>query len=361
MKKYFIYFSIVLTVLVVSGQGCMSLDGETKIETSGPGGMFVSTDKGETWKIISSMPTVEGVKQLDTISVYRIVEDPADTKAMYWASRERGLFYSFDDGKSWQRPSAPVDSAFIYDVAIDPENRCSIYATNGRAVYRTDDCMRSWVEVYQEVRSADIITSVSFNPFKAHHIYITESNGDLLKSEDLGQHWSVVNRFGVDIRDVEFDAHKEGLVYIVTRSSGLFRSRDGGVTWDSTRATFNEYPGALTFRRFLIYPSKSDQIYWVSQYGVLVSRNAGDDWEPINLVTPPGSVDIYGFTVNPLNDQEIYYTGSIDYRSTFYRSVDGGKTWETRKLPSKQLPTVLRAHPENDGWLYMGFTIPPQD
>jgi len=79
------------------------------------------------------------------------------------------------------------------------------------------------------------------------------------------------------------------------------------------------------------------------------------------LVTPPGSVDIYGFTVSRSNDKEIYYTGTIDTKSSFYRSMDGGKTWETRKLPSKQIPTVLYAHPQNEGWLYLGFTIPPKN
>ncbi|PLX26167.1 hypothetical protein C0581_05155 [Candidatus Parcubacteria bacterium] len=357
MRKYLISFSLVFAVLLFTGQSCV-LGQDNKPKTTGPAGMFVSVDKGETWKVISSMPTVEGVKQLTSVNVYRVIEDPQDPKALYWASRANGLFYSFDDGKSWQRPSAPVNSSFIYDVAIHPEDRCTIYTTKARIVYKTEDCGRSWEEVYQEGRPADIITSVSFDPHDSHHIYLTETNGDLLKSTDLGKTWSVVNRFGVYVRDVEFDPNKNDLMYVVTREKGLRRSRDGGATWEDLSEKLKVYPGSLTYRRFLVYPSNPDQIYWVSKYGVLMSRNAGDDWEPINLVTPPGSVDIYGFTVSPLNDKEIYYTGSIDYKSTFYRSMDGGQTWETRRLPSGQLPTELRAHGENDGWLYLGFTNP---
>lgn len=360
MKKYYLFLTIALAVLVVGGAGCLSV-GDTGFRTSGPAGMFVSTDQGESWTMISTVPTVAGNENISNVSVYTLTEDPSDAKGLYWASRQHGLYYSFDNGRSWKQADAPIDSGFIRDVAVHPENKCIIYVSNGRQVFKTLDCARSWEEMYQEVRTSDNITSVAFDPHHIGDVYLTESNGDVLKSTDLGKNWKAVKRFEDEYaRYIKFDPVKPDLIYVAMRDHGLYRSKDRGATWVSLSDKLREYPGALEMKRFLIYPSRTETLYWVSEYGLLTSRNAGEDWESIDLVTPPGTVDIYGFTVNPLNDKEIYYTGTLDMKSTFYRSMDGGETWETRKLPSKQIPTALRAHPEEDGWLYLGFTIPPE-
>ncbi len=360
MKKYYFNLVIALAVLVIGGAGCLNV-GDSGFKTSGPAGMFVSTDKGESWTMISTIPAVDGNKNISNVSVYTLSEDPSDAKGLYWASRQNGLYYSFDNGKSWQQADAPINSGFIRDVAVHPENKCIIYVSNGRQVFKTEDCARSWDEMFKEVRAKDNITSIAFDPHHIGDVYIAESNGDVLKSTDLGKNWAAVKRFENEyVRHIKFDSNHTDFMYISTQEDGLYRSKDLGKTWESLKNKLKEYPGALEMKRFLVYPGKVDTLYWVSKYGILTSRNAGEDWEPIELVTPPGTVDIYGFAVNPLNDKELFYTGTLDMKSTFYRSVDGGKTWETRKLPSKQIPTVLRAHPENSGWLYLGFTIPPE-
>jgi hypothetical protein len=80
----------------------------------------------------------------------------------------------------------------------------------------------------------------------------------------------------------------------------------------------------------------------------------------MTLLTAPGSVQIYGFAVNPKNPNHMYYTATANNRSTFYRTVDGGQNWITKRLPSGQIPTALRVHPEQEDWVYVGFTIPPK-
>jgi len=361
MRKNYLYLFLLGVILIFGGASCdMSLAGEQGLQTSGPAGMFVSLDKGENWRPISSMPTIEGIKSLTGVSVYRLFTDPQDSSALYWGSRGDGLFYSFDDGKTWNRSVDPLSKGFIYSVAVHPKDRCTIYATNGRQVFKTEDCMRSWSEVFEEVRADVSVRTIAIDPFAEHYVYITEDNGDMLKSEDFGAHWSVVHRFGVVMRMIRFDTNEQGLIYAASKEHGVYRSKDGGATWEDLKKKLDPYTGALKFRNMLVHPNIAEKIYWVSEYGIMESRNAGEDWDAYKLVTPPGSTKIYGFTINPLNDKEIYYTGTVGSKSTFYRSVDGGKTWETRKLPSKQIPTALYVHPEHGDWVYVGYTIPPQ-
>jgi len=362
MTKKLLHFSVILSVVLFTGAGCLNVGG-AQPTTSGPSGMYLTANKGETWSAISAMPTNQGVQNLDSYSVFGLVEDTQDSQGLYWLSRESGLFYSFDSGASWKQSGVPFNASLVRSLTVHPKDSCTIYATNGRQVFKTVDCVRSWTEVFSEIRTTDSITAVAFDPFHPENIYVGESNGDLLKSTDAGRTWAVVYNFGGTsyIRDLSFDTNKDGLVFVSTLQNGLFRSKDSGATWTDLSLKLAEYPGSTDFRRFYIYPSKAEEIYWISKYGVLTSRNAGEDWEPLKLVTPPGSVDIYGFTVSRSNSKEIYYTGTIDYRSSFYRSMDGGKTWETRKLPSGQLPTVLYSHPNNDGWIYLGYTIPVEE
>jgi hypothetical protein len=57
----------------------------------------------------------------------------------------------------------------------------------------------------------------------------------------------------------------------------------------------------------------------------------------------------------------MYYTATLKdlSRSTFYKSIDGGVNWTTKKLPTGQVPAKMRIHPEKN-YIYIGFAIPPK-
>lgn len=352
---------MVMSMLIFVGQGCVSLGGN-KVVTEGSAGVFVSTDKGENWTPLTALPEADGVKSIATANVYRIQEDPQDPGAMYLLTRDQGMYYTYNEGRVWQRPAEPLlQSGFIYSVAVHPKDKCTIFATNGNQVFRSSDCNRTYEEVYRESRSGVTIQSLKFENGEPFKLLMAENNGDLLQSMDSGKSWTVINRFGSQIVHIEADKLKSGQMYVITRDQGLSRSVDGGQTWVSLGEKLKEYSGGLEYRGFVLHPTKANVIYWLSTYGILYSTNAGDSWQPIDLITPPGSVNIYSFAVNPKNDQEMYYTATLkDFsRSTFYRSIDGGKNWTTKKLPSGQIPITLKPHLEKD-YLYLGFAIPPK-
>lgn len=355
-------FLLLTLSLILLGAGCVSFGSSSskKATTSGPAGFFLSTDKGEAWKTISLLPTAQGVKSLSGVSVYSLVEDRNDNKTLYWLSRDQGLIYSNDDGASWNRSVEPLNTGFVYSIAIHAKDNCTIFATNGRQVFKTTDCIRSWTEMYREGVTSRSIRSLAINPFPPYEVYVLENNGVILKSLDGGTSWQIATDFKTSIERMTFDYNQPGLVYLATKDIGLFRSKDAGATWVSLKAKLAAYPGALQYRRLHVYPTQAGQIYWISKFGILFSKNAGEDWDAVNLITPPGGTAIYAFAVNPKNEKEIYYTSTIGVRSTFYKTSDGGKNWVTRKLPSAQIPVTMRVHPENPNWLYLGYTIPPQ-
>ena len=53
MRRIVFSAGLLSVALILMGQGCLSLTREEAPPTSGPGGMFVSVNKGDAWQAIS--------------------------------------------------------------------------------------------------------------------------------------------------------------------------------------------------------------------------------------------------------------------------------------------------------------------
>tara|TARA_Y100001970_G_C14135741_1_gene804155 strand:- start:43 stop:1125 length:1083 start_codon:yes stop_codon:yes gene_type:complete len=360
MKHHVLKFSIFFCALLLVGQGCVS-GGAQEPKTSGPGGIFVSLDKAETWQPIASFPTLEGVMNLADTSVSKLVSDPHNEKTHYWLSRGKGLFITHNNGKSWYQEEGAFSTGFVYGLVVHPKEPCTLYAVKRTALYQSVDCARSWSMVYKE-EAGDRLKSVAIDSGFPHSTYLATEKGRVLVSEDRGISWQTARRFrNAKLVGLHADPSTPRRLYLTTRKRGIFVTEDGGATWKSL---FDEkttkLPKVLEYRRFLIHPQDHNVLFYVSTYGILRSDNFGESWEKITLLHEPGSVKIYAFTVDPKNTKELYYTATVGVKSTLYKSVDGGVSWITKQLPSGQIPTMLQTHRTEEGWVYLGFTIPAQ-
>ncbi len=357
MRRKF-YLFIPLFALTLLGAGCISFGGTT----AGPMGVFTSTDKGETWAESNVYPTAQGVQSIAGLKVFRMHTDPSDPAAIYLASRGQGLFYSYDNGATWQSFSA-LAGKFIYGFAVAPQDKCTMYASDGPHIYKTDDCGRAWKIVYTEERPNERLTALAVDFGDIDVVYATLLGGDFLLSEDGGRSWRVSQRFGFETQYMVADPFQPNRIYVAAQRNGLWRSDDAGSSFVDLSEGLNAYSDSLTFYRLLLNPKIPHSLYWISKYGILQSNDAGKTWTDMKLLTPPGSVNIYAFGVNPKNLDEIYYTGTIlgqkneHVRSTFYKTVDGGKNWVTKKLPTNSIPAFFLINRVNPSQLFLGFTI----
>jgi len=357
MSKRLIILVLFLTFFLTTGASCI------KFSKQGQGvkGMFRSDNKGESWKAIAAYPTIQGVKSLSGLNIYAVHRDPSDQNAFYAATRGQGLYYSYDSGASWDSVPA-MNARFIYSVAIDPKDKCTIFTTDGRDIFKTIDCMRTWKTVFTEERPSQRLVELAVDSGDSNVIYGAQMNGDILRSKDKGVSWRVVKRLGGSIRNLVADPFTPKRIYAASYKDGLFRSDDGGEKWINLNNDFKNYNDSKTYYRLILNPGKKDSLFWISRYGILRSDNAGKNWKDMKLLTPPGSVNIYSFAINPKNQSEVYYTGTVlndkneNIRSTFYKSSDGGKNWVTKKLPATTIPVYMSVHPSNGNTLFLGFT-----
>jgi photosystem II stability/assembly factor-like uncharacterized protein len=346
-----------LFVLVLTGAGCIQFTGSAQ----GPMGVFVSQDSAESWQQKNVLLTAQGVKNLSAAKVYRIFTDPSDPKALYMGTRGQGLYYSYDNAETWNSSPA-LANKYIYALSVDPSSKCTIYVSDGPAIYKTSDCQRSWKAVFNEARPTQRIAALANDYTNSNIVYAAEAGGDIFKSQDGGTSWRKIKSFGFELRHLAVDPFNSKRLYVASYSQGLYRSDDSGDSWVTASSGFENFNGSLSFYRLIFNPSQENSLFWLSQYGILRSDNAGGSWTELKLLTPPGSVNIYTFGINPKNLSEMYYTGTVlgsenqNVRSTLYKTTDGGVNWVTKKLPTNTIPVELLINKENGRNIFLGFT-----
>ena len=357
MTKKISWLGAILGALVLTGVGCIQFSGGTK----GLMGVFRSNDGAETWQQKGALPTAQGVKNLASAKVYKIYTDPSDANALYMGTRGQGLYYSYDNGETWQT-SVAMAGKYIYGLTVDPRDKCVIYVSDGQHIFKTADCQRSWELLFTEERPTQRFVALASDFSDSKIIYGAQLGGDVFRSKDGGQSWRIIKRFNFELRHLAADSQNPRRLYAASLNQGLYRSDDGGENWTSISAGFANFNDSLTFYRLILNPAQKNSLFWVSKYGILRSDDAGATWREITLLTPPGSVNIYSFGINPKNQLEMYYTGTIlgekneNVRSTLYKTVDGGKSWVTKKLPTNTIPVDLLVHKENGKIIFLGFT-----
>ncbi|HYS42226.1 MAG TPA: hypothetical protein VEO01_41930, partial [Pseudonocardiaceae bacterium] len=282
------------------------------------GGVWKSDDAGRTWQpIFDDQPTQ---------SIGAIAVAPSDPNILYVGSGEGlhrpdlsvgdGIYRSADGGRTW-RHLGLTDGQQIPEIAVDPKDPNRLFAAvlghpygpnSERGIYRSRDGGATW----QKVLSKDDDTggsAVAIDPSRPNLVYAA------LWQDRLGP-WEDKNQF-------------QGT------GGGLFKSTDGGDTWERLS---NGLPTDTSQVNFSIAASRPDRLYAVAGttepgayssaagLGVFRSDDAGASWTRITTDPRPalriGGGDLPIIRVDPSNPDVVYSTGLVTMKS-----VDGGKTW----------------------------------
>jgi photosystem II stability/assembly factor-like uncharacterized protein len=273
---------------------------------AGLGGLFKSTNGGASYSSIFDEP--------DVSSVGAIAVAPSNANVVYIGTGEPnirndiepgdGVWRSDDAGKTWVHVGLD-GTAHIAQIAIDPHDanvayvaaEGRIYANNAeRGIYKTTDGGKTW----QHVLAIDDTTGAS-------SVAIDPANPNTV----LAGAWTIWRR--------PWTMNSGG------PNDGLYISHDAGAHW--TRLEGHGLPGGLMGRIGLAYaPSQPSRIYALieSQEGVLYrSDDGGATWQSINTSHEIWQRPFYFFelTVDPRNPDHVYFP-SVN----FYETTDGGKT-----------------------------------
>lgn len=348
MFKRKIFLLGLLCAVVLIASGC-AISFKTNDTSAVDGGFWVSLDKGVNWHQASSIPTVKGVDSLVALDNSFLALDPSDSNAMYFGSATKGLFYTYNIAQGWNQ-ALSLNEARINAIAVSKDNKCLIYVTAGNKAYRSDDCSRSWTQIYFDNDITTQINSVVVDYYDATRVYLGNSRGEIIKSLDRGDHWVTVLRTGSNINKIIISPQDSRRLFAVTVGDGIFRTVDAGESWVSLKEKMTEFKNSINVVELVASPASDGLLFAATAYGLLRSPDNGDTWARIELITPEKDASINSLAVNPKDPKEIYYVTN----TTFYSSSDGGVSWRTKKLPTTRAGWRLLVKPDEVNVIFMG-------
>ncbi len=338
---------ILLAVMLILISGC-SIQLKTNNQNLNDLGVYKSSNKGDSWAQRTIVPTVSGNQNIGSVNAEKLVMDPSDNKAIYWASSQ-GLFYTYDGAASWQVATA-LGPVAINDIAVDFNSKCVIYVSSGNKVYKSTDCNRSWSQVYFDNNIALKIKAIIVDHYDGKNVYIGTSRGEIIKSSDSGTSWQTIKRFDRDVEKVIMSPKDSRVIFAVIEGGIIFRTQDSGNSWNNLKEKSDELKNMKTFKDLAAVGDEKNTLLLVTVSELLKSTDDGESWEKIKLITPSREGTINSATVSPKNTAEIYYITN----TTFFRSFDGGENWTTKKLPTSGAGWKLLIDPIDPKIIYMG-------
>jgi photosystem II stability/assembly factor-like uncharacterized protein len=253
------------------------------------GGIFKSEDNGDTWTSILDRDQY----------IYDVTVDPNHDGRLYCNTFNQAAYRSDDFGKTWNRLKG-YDFHWGQRVVIDPINKDKVYLTTfGSSVWHgepvADASEKKWGFVGAGGGGAMFHPAVS--PHNSDHVFVSCDMTGSYVTNNGGASWRTFNlRGGVDF--YAFDPGDPNVVY--ANSSALFRSKDGGNTWN------------------VVYPDPSEITNVISK---------GDHAMEVIVTKDHLSRKVLALAVDASNSQVLYAAISVGDETAFYRSSDHGKTW----------------------------------
>ena len=297
---------------------------------------------------------------------------PSQPNVFYVGAVNGGVWKSDDYGRTWNPIFDNQPTQSIGAIAVAPSNPNIVYVASGEGlqrpdlsigdgIYKSTDAGKTWTHL--GLRDGEQIPALAIDPRDPNRLFAAvlghpfgaNAERGIFRSLDGGVTWQKLlykdeNTGG---SDVELDPENPDVVYaslwqsrlgpwednnaFAGTSGGLFKSTDGGQTWQKLTKGL---PQNLTQVDVSIAPSQTSRLYATvattektayqtdKGMGFYRSDDAGESWYRVTADPRPamkiGGGDLPVPRIDPKNP-DIVYSASI----VTMRSSDGGKTWQS--------------------------------
>jgi photosystem II stability/assembly factor-like uncharacterized protein len=250
-----------------------------------------SVDRGHTWNVALS----------DMVDSARwVVVSPADPQTVYLGRWDGQILRSRDGGESWTAAGDPASSTEV--LKADPRDPLTLWATgNTGGIRRSTDGGDTW-NTLSGPASGGFYQDIAFAPSSPSTVYAAGNAffNVILRSTDAGSTWTALqNGLPPSLGNLAIDPLQAGTVYTVATSGDVYKTVDGGSTWNLASNVFH----GLTVQWLTVAPSGS--IYAALRYDtVYVSENGGQTWSRLGV--SPDPLSFTTLTADPDDDCRVY-------------------------------------------------------
>jgi len=252
----------------------------------------------------------------------------------------------------------------------------------GGGLWRTDDAGITWRNISDGWFRTSSIGSIAVAPSDPNVLYVgtgeeairgqSSTYGDgVYRSTDQGRTWANVGLTATrQISAVRVHPTDANVVYVAAQGDrwkasadrGIYRSKDGGATWQLVLKGVNASSGASDLSMDATNPRILYATFWDHQRtpwmvrsggegsGIWKSIDGGDTWTRLTGGLPALMGKI-GVSVSPADPERVYAIVEAE-RGGLYRSDDAGRSW-TRTSDDRLIQTR--------SWYYMKVTSDPKN
>jgi photosystem II stability/assembly factor-like uncharacterized protein len=340
--------------------------------------VYVGSASGGVWKSINGGTTYKPVfDKQDVQSIGAIAIDPSAPKTIWVGTGEAwtrnstsigdGIYKSTDGGDSWTNVGLK-NSERIAKILLDPKDSNVVYAcvpgklwsdSEDRGLYKTSDGGKSWNNILKGANLSTGCSMISMDPQNSKTLFAGmwdfrrkgwtfRSGGEnaaaasasaFYKTSDGGATWSDLDEKtgkGLPAKPwgriaVTIAPSKPNVVYALIEStrSALYRSDDGGKTWEERDRSNWMVWRPFYFANLIVDPKNENKIY-KPDLTLIMSEDGGKSF---SVIGGAAHGDFHDLWVNPDNTDHLIAgdDGGIWY------SYDGGNTWwKGNNLPISQ-------------------------
>jgi len=291
---------------------------------------------------------------------------PQDRETYYFGSAGGGVWKTGNGGGDWVNVSDGFFGGSIGAVAVSAWDPNVIYVgggektvrgnvSHGDGVWKSTDAGRSWT--HSGLGDARRISRIRIHPKNPDlvyaavmgHLFGPNEERGVFRSADGGKTWDRI-LFANDQAgavDLAMDPTNPRILYATTwrvlrtpyslesggEGSGVWKSTDGGDNWESLSENEGMPAAPLGIAGITVSPSNPDNLYAIieaGEGGVFRSTDAGETWKRVNEERKLRQRAWYYSRINAdPRDENVVYVLNV----RFHKSKDGGKTFEAIEVP----------------------------
>jgi photosystem II stability/assembly factor-like uncharacterized protein len=342
--------------------------------------VYIGSASGGVWKSVNGGTTYKPVFDKEPVqSIGAITIDPKNPKTIWVGTGESwtrnsvsigdGVYKSTDGGDNWTNVGFK-DSERVVKIAVDPTDGNTVYVcipgrlwsdSDERGVYKTTDGGATWSRILKGGNASTGCSMLSLDAKNPKTLYAgmwdfrrkgwtfrsggegpdVPSASGLWKSIDGGATWTDLDaktasglppkpwgRVAVTIAPSNPNV-VYALVEATTPKDGLYRSEDGGKTWEARDRSQMMIWRPFYFANLIVDPKDENKIY-KPDGGFIVSNDGGKSFSGI---AGGAHGDFHDVWIDPENTDHLIVG---DDGGVWYSYDGGNRWWKAENLPISQ-------------------------
>ncbi len=301
---------------------------------------------------------------LTDLETFNVTVHPGDP-AVVLAGTADGVWRSTDRGATFRRTDFPDQGRQVWSFLVDSRNPDRIYAgASPIDVYRSEDCGKSWrrlpnpgVADRAKTPFASRVMRMAQHPARPAEIYAALEVNGVIRTNDGGETWQDCSDDLIRLSDLPHlkskivsDTFAEGMLdghaiaispadpdaVILAARMGLFRSADGGKSWQDME--MKKFSPVTYGRDVRVSPQDPSTLYAALSVaasshdgGLYRSQDTGKTWRRFDKVQVHGTIMSVG--LHPRDPAQVYI--GARYKGEVFGTQDGGQTWAALPLPGE--------------------------